>query len=629
MLTKDNLQILDILKTREYVTASVLAEKAECSSKTIRSRIKEMNDQFRQIFGTSVFIESKPRYGFRLICEPHVQIEELCQVVSKGNVQHSPSTPGERANFLLFLLLERNDYITISELADILFVSVSVLKTALKNTEHILKQYGIRIVRRPGYGILAVGEEAHIRDCLVDLIMEQKSPSDISENPPKQELERLADIVFSLMKQGGVSLPETAFYNFIKYIYISMRRIKKGKRVRFQSENQVHIDASNMEFINCLEHEIQKYYDIEFAGEEKEYLAIHLAGKRIIGNNGDGNLVVHEDIHNLVAQMIEITYEEFNLNLRGNFDLIMILTQHMVPLDIRLRYNIPLVNLLLEDIQKNYPFAYTIAERTSLILQEYYGKAVPEDEIGHLAIIYALALEKEQLATPTSNILIVCSSGKGSSRLLSYKYRQEFGDYIDQIKVCNLFELKQINFEEIDYVFTTVPIEEPVPVPVYEVSLFLNGEDILNVRQVLEKGNHGFLKSYFREDLCFTGIQGQTKEQVLRELCELGRNVLELPDGFERSVLYREEMSSTDYGNYVAIPHPYKAMTEETAVIVGILEEPIHWGRNLVQVVFLISIGSRADRNIQRFYQETMRILMDETFIQTMIHNQDLAIFLN
>ncbi len=294
------------------------------------------------------------------------------------------------------------------------------------------------------------------------------------------------------------------------------------------------------------------------------YLAIHLAGKRIVGNTGETNLVVKEELNELVEQMVASSYEEFNLNLKNNFDLMMLLKQHMVPLDIRLRYNIPLVNPLLTDIQKNYPeefnlnlknnfdlmmllkqhmvpldirlryniplvnplltdiqknypLAYTIAERAAVILQEYYGKEIPEGEIGYLAVIYALALEEQV-----------------------HKYRQEFGSYIDQIEVCNLIELKYRDFEAVDYVFTTVPITESIPVPVYEVGLFLNSEDIMTVRKILEKGNHGFLKNYFKKELFFSNVHAESKEQVICELCKRARNVLSLPEGVEESVLYRE-----------------------------------------------------------------------------------------
>lgn len=616
--------ILEILSTDKYVTSSELAEKAGYSSRTIRGKIRKINEILEAIPGNPMEIQAKPHFGFKLNIKSgnkkHI-LDQLFQENSMG--EDIPATPGERVNWLLKFLLEQKEYVTISDLADRLFVTDSVVKTALKNTESILQQYGIRILRRPGYGISAVGEESAIRDCLVDLFMKQKCDN------VEYELEQLGQIVWELLDRYHIRIPEIAFYNFIKYIYVSVRRIQKGCEITFCREEQVQIEFSHFEIVEKLGKELETYYGMIIPEQERMYLAIHLAGKRVVGNTGETNLVVKEDLNELVEQMVVSSFEEFNLNLKNNFELIMLLKQHMVPLDIRLRYNIPLVNPLLKDIQKNYSFAYTIAERAAVILQEYYGKVIPEDEIGYLAVIYALALEEQETEIKKNNILIVCNSGKGSSRLLVYKYRQEFGNYIDQIEVCNLIELKYRNFDAIDYVFTTVPIAESIPVPVYEVGLFLNNEDIVTVRKILKKGNHCFLKNYFKRELFFSDIHAESKEQVIYELCRKARKVFVLPEGVEESVLYREELSSTDYGNMVAIPHPYQTVVEETTVIVGILDKEIDWGRNQVQAVFLFLIGSQEDKNLQKFYQETMQIFMNEKVIQSIIKNKTYDAFLN
>lgn len=68
---------------------------------------------------------------------------------------------------------------------------------------------------------------------------------------------------------------------------------------------------------------------------------------------------------------------------------------------------------------------------------------------------------------------------------------------------------------------------------------------------------------------------------------------------------------------------------EETTVIVGILDKEIDWGRNQVQAVFLFLIGSQEDKNLQKFYQETMQIFMNEKVIQSIIKNKTYDAFLN
>ncbi len=628
MIGEDTRRILELLISGDYRTASDLANELECSSKTIRIRVKELNEIFQKLSLYKIEIESKPRFGFRLVSDKKVTMEDLAQMLGVEQEKQLPVTLGERSCYLLFYLLEHKEYSTISDLAEMLFVSESVIKTTLKSVEEILNCYDIRVERRPGYGIRAVGQESNIRTCLVERLSEYKDQFSIFSKTLEKEMEIMSGIVLKLMKEQEISIPEISFYNFVKYICISIRRVQKGKEVSFENLEQTRVDLSNKLFVKRLSEEIQKGYQIELPEAEEEYLSIQLAGKRVLGNRGEGNLIYREELNSLVTQMIDVILREFNIDLSGNFDLIMQLNQHMIPLDIRLRYKIPIENPVLEEIQHNYPFAYTIAKRTAEVLTNYYERHVSENEIGYLAVIWELGLEKQKSVIESSNILIVCSSGKGSSKLLTYRYRQEFGAYIDQIKICNLFELKSVDFTEIDYVFTTVPISESVPVPVYEVNLFLNNEDIAQVKQILEKGSAGILQSYFRKELFFTDLRGNNKEEIVKELCKRSREFIELPEEFEASVLHREELSSTDYGNFIAIPHPYKAMGKETKVIVGLLKEPVFWGRNTVQVVFLISFGQLEDQNLQKFYQQLMKILMDQDLIQKFIKTKDLGLIL-
>ena len=88
------------------------------------------------------------------------------------------------------------------------------------------------------------------------------------------------------------------------------------------------------------------------------------------------------------------------------------------------------------------------------------------------------------------------------------------------------------------------------------------------------------------------------------------------------SVLSREELSPTDYGNLVAIPHPDKVFLETTLVAVAILEKPIIWNREQVQIIILTLIGSEEDPDIQKFYEATTDLLLRTEDISELIHRR-------
>lgn len=132
----------------------------------------------------------------------------------------------------------------------------------------------------------------------------------------------------------------------------------------------------------------------------------------------------------MVSQMLDAVYEAFLFDFRSDLELRMNLAQHIVPLAVRLQYNMKLKNPLLKDIKARFPMAYAIALHSSSILTERYGHELKDDEVGYLALAFALAIERQNTELPKKNILIVCASGKGSAQLLHYRYRQEFGSYV-------------------------------------------------------------------------------------------------------------------------------------------------------------------------------------------------------
>ena len=83
-----------------------------------------------------------------------------------------------------------------------------------------------------------------------------------------------------------------------------------------------------------------------------------------------------------------------------------------------------------------------------------------------------------------------------------------------------------------------------------------------------------------------------------------------------------------NFGNYVAIPHPYSPITEETFVSVAILEKPIDWFLHKVQVIFLLSISVNKE-NLENFYNISPMFMLDEKFINTLIREKSYEILIS
>ena len=162
-----------------------------------------------------------------------------------------------------------------------------------------------------------------------------------------------------------------------------------------------------------------------------------------------------------------------------------------------------------------------------------------------------------------------------------------------------------------------------------EIQTFLSDGEILKIREKLQENEMDFLNGYYSGELFFPDLEGNSKEEVIASMCEKISRFRTLPEEFYDSVLKREDLAHTDYGNLVALPHPYKMMTDTTFVAVGILQKPIYWVQNQVQVVLLVSLAEGKHSRIQEFYKVTTELLLKEEAIRHLISHPEFAVFMD
>ncbi len=136
---------------------------------------------------------------------------------------------------------------------------------------------------------------------------------------------------------------------------------------------------------------------------------------------------------------------------------------------------------------------------------------------------------------------------------------------------------------------------------------------------MFESGDRSAILNYYSTNLFIPNLKAKSREEVISLMCQHIEHFGILPEGFYEAVLQREELGQTDFGNLVALPHPYNVFSEHSFATVAVLDEPILWKNNMVQVVFLLSIGSKEDPQLEEFYQKTSNLFFDEIAIQKLI----------
>ncbi len=620
--------LIEELSTGSYKTSDYLASVMNVSEKTVRTRIKELNLTLKD-HGAEII--SKQRCGYLL--QVNKSEKWMSFIQEKDNIfDTTPTNSEERVRYLLFTLLNRMDYVKLSDISEFLYISKKTISTELKKVEIILDQFNLSIERKPYYGIRVIGHEFDMRCCLIRNFMLSGYSLPGMKERQEEGTKEIAKALLSLGKEYGLRFSESAFQNLVVYIFLSLSRMKQGMYVErpIEEEDNV-IDPLGFEVADKLYQVLMKDREHPLKEDEIYYTGIYIAGKRSIGSGSEGkfNFVISEKIDNLVMEMLSEIHKSYKIEFRNNLNLRMMLNQHLMPMEIRIRYGIPLENPILDEIKDKHLFAFTMAQQACIPLVRSFGRTLSESEIGYIALSFALALEQTKSEIKKRNILLVCASGKASSQLLSYKFRQEFGDYIDTMNVCNVYELDHMEMEDYDYIFTTVPIFQKVNIPILEIHDILERYEIMAVKDLLQLGNLHFLKEFYKEDFFFYDIDGGTREEVLEQMCKKISERADLPEGFYESVLERESMGATDYGNLVAIPHPIKMTTDETIIAVGILKEALVWSKHPVRIVILVALSEEETGDVQKFYEVTTKFISNGQSVTRLIEKPNYETFVS
>lgn len=606
------------LSRRPHVSVRELSSLLNVSERTVRNYICRASEE---LVGTAVIENQRGRVGFTILDNDEFA-RRMSRRPAKGLI---PETREERVVYLLRNLLSRSTYVTLEELSGELFISTRTLSDDLRDVERNLASMGLSLERRPRYGILVEGPELTRRVALGTLV--GASSSEITWPDVRAIMNRVERCTRDTLNQSDIQISSVARHNLIVHIVIALMRMREGCFVPLDPKTRKAIlDSPEYSTAKRLAEKIGDEFETLLPQDETVYIALHLAGRRTMSDvSGGAAPVISDEVWRVVETMLDTVLETFGIDLRGDLELRMNLARHVVPLAVRLSWHMRLDNPLLQDIKSRFPLAYSMGASTAPVLEKAYGSAPSDAEIGYLALAFALALERRETQLPKKNILVVCASGHGSARLLEHRYRKEFGDYLASIEVCDASRVDTCDFTHIDYVFTTVPLNVELPVPVRLVQFFPDQQELERVRDILRKGPMAdIISACFRRDLFFAHLAATSKSEVIDFLtCEVMRTGL-VDSSFAEQVLRREQAAPTSFGNSIAMPHPLEPVGDTTVVAVGLLEHPIAWDSygHDVRVVFLVSFPRKPDDTSRALIDMLAEVFSDKDGIDRLICHQ-------
>ncbi len=609
------LAILKRLHPTETVTSEQLGRELSLSSRTVRSECRELKNVLEK---EGAHLISRTNAGYLLQVEDEEKYRRFLRSLEESDA--IPETSEERVQYLLEILLANNEeYVKLEDLCDQLYISRSSLTVCLKEVRELLEAYNLKLIMRPSYGIRVEGREFDLRLCLAAYTIDRKNPGDEEK---RKSLETIARCIREGLQGSGLRISEVSFQNLIVHIYIALKRLGDKAHVPLREEQLRQIEKeAEFPYAEKIAAYLEKTFDVKIPRTEVGYIAIHLASKRIFENAGASeNLVIDDEIYDIVTHMLDAIQEGYNMDFHDDLELRMFLAAHLVPFSVRMQYDMNLKNPMLGEIKSHYTMAYLMATTACKVLEEHYHKHIQEDEIGYFALPISLAMERRRTEIAKKNIVVVCSTGRGSAQLLLYQIQSRFGRYLDRVETCDVLELQNFDLSDIDYIVTTVPIPFSVNRPILHIRAFLENTDVDALQSLLSGRERSSLEKYFHPDLFMAGVEANTKKEAIEAIVAQIARVKPIPEDFLEAVFEREQLAVTAFGNRVAIPHPNRPLTDESFVCVAVLKNPILWGKQKVQLVFMLSLKKNGE-DMQYFSSVTSKLLFSREYVGELIRH--------
>ncbi|CUH96784.1 hypothetical protein P22_2895 [Propionispora sp. 2/2-37] len=613
MLQKRQKIILQLLHdSPKPLLGKQLAQRINVTSRTIRSDIKILNEVLRQ-FKTE--IASSRRDGYYIEDRDILAKVIASMVDEKEKLVRIPNTPSERVIFIIFKLAFSVDYISMESLATMIFVSKTTINYDVKKIIELVKKCkGVELIVSPLKGLLLVGTERGKRMLLSDLLSRGRNIKDIlllSQQYPYiylgDHLDKeglfLFETIVNVLNRFGYCLTDKDVGVLVTDILISIKRIQLGCHIEECGEK---VDTK---IVSSFVKDIEKFFNVDIDEQEMSYFQQRFNAKRLLGVS-DCEYNYAEETETIINEFLEEIKKSFDLDFSNNLSFKSNLILHINPMINRLKEHRFEENALIDEIKKNYPFAFEIATLMIDVMKDKLQVVINESEVAYIALHVAVALEESY---ERIQVAIICGSGLSMAQLLKRKLLSYFNSQVNIIGQFSLYQLNNIvkgEFGKVDLIVTVLPLKVD-NIPVVQVNPLIMEEDLVKIRQYLnnpvmlnqrlqQKSEFSFFKEnlfeYFDMEtdylVCIQALTKRLKQE----------NVITDEQKFYESVVQRENLYSTILDGMIAIPHPLESFSKTTVVSVGILKEAVKYCGKKVKLILLFAVNTRESEKLKMLF---------------------------
>lgn len=507
-LTSRQRSIIEIIArmSGKPVPIGAISEKLGISSRTVLRELPSIEQWMNE--NDFTFIR-KPGVGLVIEEDPEA-IELLEELLGLERVQVT-YTQRERRRLILGELLFLREPVKSFVFLSRFHISEGTLTKDLDALDEWLSTYQIRILRRPGIGIMLEGSESSYRQAIANAALEFMSEGEIlkllrrseDEQPihdsgllenrlfsfiDPQILEFVEQILSDTEKKLNIKYTDSGYMALIVHLSLAIRRLRSGEKIEMDPAELKHLqELPEYPVAEQIAEQIGSQLKLGIPPEETGFITMHLSSARIWPQTRRKRSQLQSiNARQVVMTIVDNVEQEIALPFHTCTRMIEELTSHMDSMLNRLSLNIHLDNAQGDSIRQNYPDIYRAVENACGLLKDLpYIEDISSSEITFITMHFAAAAETLRVEQKKVAVAVVCPSGMGASRMLAANLMRSLHNIeIRQIMSAFSLEPEALRKNGIDLVISTVPLT--IDFPFVCVSPIPQAQDLLIITNVVE-----------------------------------------------------------------------------------------------------------------------------------------------
>lgn len=606
MFTKKQCELIQVLvQSKEVMSSEQISDRLGLSAKTVRRYIELINPYLEPY---NAEIISMRGYGF-VIQGNTAAVEDLLAGL--------PASGYDRRIKDITVYLLSMQYITVEEISEALHYSVSTLNKLLPEVKAYLDSYGLKLLARPHYGLSVTGAEMKVRKLMTDCGFTINQLGELRcyiKNIGAEDFASIRDTIITFLQRHKIVIADDDVSGLI------MRAVVIVSRCRQDCYLEPEETVAENDLTRLLIQEISVKCKVTIPLAEIAGLSMYFD---ILERQNHGRLFYEqEDIKVLVDRFLEDMQSEYtNLDIQNTVR--ESLTLHLSLMLNRINHKHYIKNGLLQDIKANYILEMNYAITFGRMIEDHFKIKIPEDELGYLALYFALSSHTNQTV---KRVIILCNYGVATSRLIKEQVTERFPQ-LEVVGVYPLYYLEVAMNQDIDLIISTVALDQSrIKKPLVVIKQVLDKDSLNGIKKIIEDPEERVLLHYFNHDAFFC-LAARNKEDALAEMSERMMALNYFNRETIGKIYEREQISSTDIGNLIAIPHAIIDNDQQSVIGIGILDKPVIWDKEKVQMIFMAGIN-RQDAEQDHIFRYLYQVIKDVSNVNHMIADRTFDSFI-